>query len=171
MSDEDFDPNNFPEQEEIPSCGGSVECKACGKFHGWCDEVEIQLKGETMLPRSSGGSSSTQQSGGRAKPSNRLTTTDLSDTPREGKILMVKADPNGKFGPQAICKIAVNGEVKFWYLDIKKNPNYTILLDKFGENENEWAGQRIMLFNEQDDFSDNWFIRVTFPEKSKGVKA
>ena len=107
-----------------------------------------------------------QRGANNQRKSNRLRVEDLSHEPREAKILAVKADPDGRFGAQVIAKIAVNGEIKFWYLDIKKNPNYKHLVGKFGNDENDWAGQRILLGLEQDNFSDNWFIRVTFSEKA-----
>lgn len=160
--------NTEPAQEK---CSGTVECSACKKFHGWCDEVEAKLKGETMLPNAdqSDRSSGRRNDGGQRK-SNRLRAEDLSTDKRDAKILAVKADPDGRYGAQVIAKIAVNGEVKFWYLDIKKNPNYKLLVDKLGHDENNWPDTRIQLDLEKDDFSDNMFIRVHFPEATKSSR-
>jgi hypothetical protein len=118
-----------------------------------------------MLPNAD-----SSQAASPSKKSNRLHQTDLSKTPREGKIIMVKADPNGRFGAQVICKVAVNGEIKFWYLDIKKNPNYRLLVEKFGNDENDWVNQKILLGLDLDEFSDNYFVRVSFPATEKGRK-
>lgn len=115
-------------------------------------------------PQSSG------RSGGSQKTSNRLRSEDLSKEKRDAKILAVKADPDGRYGAQVIVKVAVNGGVKFWYLDIKKNPNYKLMVEKFGNDENDWVDARIQLDLEQDGFSDNWFIRVHFPETTKSTR-
>lgn len=165
MNDTDFTYGYGAEQydPETPllDCTGSVICSKCGKFHGYCDTIN-QLKEKQMLPNPD-----QEQGGSTRKTSNRLHVSDLSKQPREAKIVMVKADPKGRYGPQVICKVAVNGEVKFWYLDIKKNPNYKLLVSQFGNDENDWAGQKILLGTEQDEFSDNFFVRVSFPTEEK----
>jgi hypothetical protein len=154
---DDTDFNHGFNEQMNPECTGSIICSKCGKFHGYCDTI-TQLKEKQMLPNAD-----SSQAERPSKKSNRLHTNDLTKQPREAKILMVKSDPNGRYGAQVICKLAVNGEIKFWYLDIKKNPNYRLLVDKFGNDENDWAGQKILLGLEQDEFSDNFFVRVSFP--------
>lgn len=118
-----------------------------------------------MLPGQDSGDGGRGGRGGNRK-SNKLTVEDLSVQPREAKILAVKAS-DGQFGPQVVVKLSVNGESKFWYVSTKKdkNPNYGLLLARFGRDENEWAGQKILLASELDDFTDNYYIRVSFPEK------
>jgi hypothetical protein len=120
-----------------------------------------------MLPQS-GGNTASRASRGQKINTNRLKPEDLSSTPRDGKILAARADLNGKFGAQVILKVAVNGEIKFWYLDIKKNPNYQLLTEKFGHEENDWVNQKILLDTEQDEFYGNYYVRVSFPEVKKG---
>jgi hypothetical protein len=165
MNDEDFEFGANSNAGRVEECSGTVECRSCNKFHGWCDEVTAKLKGEQMLPTADQPTGRT----GRAK-TNRLRPEDLNAQPREAKIKMVKADPDGKFGSQVIVKLAVNGEVKFWYISLAKNPNYKILTEKFGHDENDWAGETILLGTEKDEFSDNLFIRVSFPEENKKKK-
>ena len=159
------DIDSLPSQQ-TEACGGTVECRACGKFHGWCDELTKNKENITMLPQAEG-STSNRASRGDNNKSNRLRVEDLSTTPREGKIVAVRADLQGKYGAQVIVKLAVGGETKFWYLDIKKNPNYKLLTAKFGHDENEWVGQKILLGTEKDDFTDNYFVRVSFPISKK----
>lgn len=166
MTDTDFNygaNEQYDPETPLLDCTGRVQCTKCGKFFGYHDSI-TQLQEKQMLPNPESAGSG----GGKTqKPSNRLQTTDLSRQPREAKIVMVKSDPSGRYGAQVICKIAVNGEVKFWYLDIKKNPNYKLLVDKFGNDENDWVSEKILLGVEKDDFSDNLFVRVSFPEATK----
>ena len=128
-----------------------------------------------MLPQS--GTSDTRSRGrgnsNQNKTSNRLTVEYLQQNGASlkeslpAKILMVKAEEN-KFqsgAVQVICKVAINGEIRFWYLDIKKNPNYGLLTKKFGHDENEWIDKQILLGLEQNDFYENQLIRVSFPTK------
>lgn len=88
---------------------------------------------------------------------------DLDTTPREAKILAVRANPNGRYGGQVIVKIAIAGKAMMWGVSLK-NPNYDLLLKKFGRGENDWINQKIYLHNELDDFSENYNIRVSFGE-------
>lgn len=98
----------------------------------------------------------------------KLQITDLSRTPKEAKITGVKA-VEGQYGAQVLCKLAIGGESRLWYLtaDIKKNPNYKLLIDKFGTEENDWMNQTILLGTVTDDVTEQAFIRVTFPGKSR----
>lgn len=170
MADTDFDYGWFDNTQQPPTeeCGGTVECSVCGKFHGWCNELD-KLKENSMLPAADSTSGRGARSG-QAKNSNRLRVDDLSKDPVEAKILMVKSDLDGKYGAQVIAKIAIKGDTKFWYLDIKKNPNYRLMVAKFGQDENEWVDQRILLGLEKDDFNDQFFVRVTFPAKEKRAR-
>ncbi len=122
-----------------------------------------------MLPQADS-TDSNRAERGAARKSNRLRVEDLSTTPRDAKIIAVKADLEGRFGAQVIAKLAVNGDTKFWYLSIKKNPNYKLLVEKFGHDENDWAGQKILLATQQDEFSDQYFVRVSFPQEAKTKK-
>jgi len=178
-------------------CGGSEHCNTqeygtgndiCGAdetispaferhLEGLCSVIRDRIESitntikenATMLPQSSGQTAS-RTARGQKNNSNRLRPEDLSSQAREGKILAARADLEGKYGAQVILKIAVNGEIKFWYLDIKKNPNYQLLTEKFGFDENEWVNQKILLGVEQDDFYGNYWVRVSFPENKKGGK-
>jgi hypothetical protein len=94
-----------------------------------------------------------------------LTNDHLSITPKSAKILAVRLDSEGKFGARVILKLAFDGKTLFWGVSCSlKNPNYTNLIQKFTADENEWVGQNILLSLEKDDFTDQYFSRVTFPK-------
>ena len=173
MSDTDFEfGHNAPEPEAQPesACMGSVLCEYCGKRHGYCSEVESQIKGEQMLPRPDEDGSSTPARSKRAGSMRYLKNEDLSKTPKEAKIIGVKADPDNKFGAGVVLKMSLEGQTIFWTVRTKRNPNYRILTEKFGFDENDWNGNKILLFLEQDEFSDQFFPRVAFPTE-KGSSA
>ena len=148
-------------------CMAPIYCPACRRRHGLCSEVEAQLKGENMLPQADGNSSSGNSSSRRRSGGLRyLKIEDLSKTPREAKILAVKAQEDGRFGAAVVIKLALEGNTMFWTVNVKRNPNYRLLVDKFGQEENDWAGQKILLNLEADEFSDQLFPRVGFPTEA-----
>jgi hypothetical protein len=160
------------ESEQQSNCMGSLDCPKCKRHHGYCSEVEAQLKGpppeegqNEMLPRGDAGSNSTKPK--RAGAMEYLQNEALSKQPKEAKILAIKADPDNKYGARVILKLAFEGKIVFWGVNIKKNPNYQLMLDKFGDDENDWTDQRILIHLEQDEFSGQYFARVSFPEKEK----
>lgn len=169
--DTDFNPEEFDNQpaDYTYRCMGAVECTTCRKYHGRCAEIEEEKK--QMLPTGDGQETKgRRRSGGSAME--YLNNADLSKSPKEARILAVKADADNKFGPRVIVKITLEGQVKFWSVPTNKSksPNYRLLLDKFGPDENDWADKKIVLFLEQDEFSGNWFPRVDFPAEDKKRK-
>ncbi len=99
-----------------------------------------------------------------------LKNEDLSTTPKPAKILAVKNDAENKFGPRVVLKLALDGAVIFWGVDVKKNPNYKTLEKRFGYEENNWAGQLILLGLELEEFSEQYNPAVTFPEPAKTAR-
>jgi hypothetical protein len=141
-----------------------------------CDEVLRRVRsiteyirkfnnGDHMLPTADQEQKQTRRTG---KGIPYVTTEDLSRSAKEAKIMDVRADNENKFGPRIILKIAMDGKTWFFGVNLKKNPNYKILLDKFGREENDWVGQKILLSLEQDEFTENYYARVTFPTGGKG---
>ncbi len=122
----------------------------------------------TMLPRSDSATTTAPRSqrGGQRW----LKNEDLSTTPKPAKILAVKNDAENKFGPRVVLKLALDGAVIFWGVDVKKNPNYKTLEKRFGYEENNWAGQLILLGLELDEFSEQYNPAVTFPEPAKTAR-
>lgn len=170
MSDTDFEFGHNAENEPaaVPeACMGNVTCEHCGKRHGYCSEVEQQLKEGTMLPKADSDGSS-QSSGTKKKGGIKyLTIEDLSRTPKEAKILAVKADADNRYGARVVLKISLDGTMMFWGVAIRKNPNYRLLTDKLGHEENDWVDARILLHNEKDEFSEQFFPRVSFPTETR----
>jgi hypothetical protein len=115
---------------------------------------------DEMLPAI--GDSTTGQRGRQAGQIPYLKNEHLTSDPRAAKIMGVRAEEKGKFGPAVVLKLSMSGHTFLWTVRTK-NPNYKTLLEKFGQNENDWAGQTILLALAQDDFSENYFPHVTFP--------
>jgi hypothetical protein len=135
-------------------------------------ELMLLLKEKNMLPRSDSNDNSSQNSGGRRGGSQdglpRLTTKMLNRTPREARIIAVRA-LEGKFGPQVLLKLALDGQSVLWYLGVKNNPCFKALEHEFGNEENDWAQKTILLHNEQDEVTEQYFMRVTFPKEGKAT--
>jgi hypothetical protein len=170
--DTDFNPDEFDKDEPADyRCMGSVECKVCRKHHGYCAEV-AEDKEKQMLP--TGDNQETKGRSRRSGGSNMeyLKNEDLSKNPKEARILAVKLDPENKFGSRIIIKLSLEGAVKFWGVPTSKSksPNYRLLLEKFGPDENDWPDKKILLLLEQDEFSGNWYPRVDFPAEEKKRK-
>lgn len=118
-----------------------------------------------MLPRSSDEAAVPSRS--RSRNGMRyVKNEDLNLTPIAAKIQSVKYEPEAKFGPRVLLKLAMKGETYFWGVTTKKNPNYNFLEQQFGHDENDWIGQEILLGLEQDEFTEQYFPRVTFPDGS-----
>lgn len=175
------DANNCP--DERPKFEGLSEYYDDPTIEPLCSEVERQVRAITayvrqftgeenyrMLPRAGSSTTSTDESRPRAGKRTDtgiqyLKNEDLSSkTDKEGKILGVRLDEENKFGVRIILKLALDGKTVFFGVNIKKNPNYKILLDEFGAEENDWVGKRILLKLEQDEFTETFFPRVSFPE-------
>lgn len=128
-------------------------------------------QGESMLPAYTDDDSGVK---GRRNKSRTgvpfLTSEDLSKSPKEGKILGVRHDPENKFGPAVLVKLALDGKAFMWTLRVKKNPNLQLLIGKFGRDENDWVGQKIRLYLELDEFSEQYFPRVQFTDEKSNSK-
>lgn len=120
---------------------------------------------ETMLPNADAEPKKGQRRSGAGMT--YLTNEMLSRNPKEAKILACRLDPEGKFGARVILKLAMDGTIVYWGVNIKRNPSYRSLLSKFGPEENDWAAQRILLSLEKDEFSEQYFVHVSYPDPKK----
>lgn len=120
-----------------------------------------------MIPDSA---TETRSSSRRKGGKNFLTNEMLTTQPKEAKITGTKYNKDGNFGPNVQLKLALDGETVYWTVSIEKNPNFPILKDRFGRNENDWTGNKILLHLEYDDYEEKYFPRVSFPEESKEVR-
>jgi hypothetical protein len=136
----------------------------------WTDEqltaIEPMFTGEqtNMLPQANTPAGKSQRRNNSGIP--YLKSEHLTKDVQSAKILAVKADPEGKFGPGVVLKLALSGILYFWTVTTT-NPNYAALTGQFGLDENDWAGKAIGLNLEKDDFSEKFFPHVSFP-KVKG---
>lgn len=134
---------------------------------------QLKKENEEMLPNAGspqqgkrgGGSGSRGGGPGGALP--YLNADMLSETPKEARILMVRNEPQHRFGPSVVVKIVLEGKTMLWTLNISNNPNFGILVNKFGKNEDEWVDKRILLLLEKDEFSEQYNIRTQFPISQK----
>lgn len=153
------------ESQSVDKCMGSVKCERCRKFHGYCAEVQEIKENTNMLPT---GETSASKSSNRKGGLAWIRIEDLTTTPQEAKILMVRLQEEGQWGPRVNLKLAFKGEIR--YLGLKpsrKDPRYSMLLDAYGADENNWVDARILLYAEKDEFSESYNMRVSLPEKPK----
>jgi hypothetical protein len=134
---------------------------------------QLQKENEEMLPNPGRPKQGSRTSGGGTKGGGAggalpyLNADMLSIVPKEALILMVRSEPNHRFGPSVVCKISLEGRTMLWTLNIDNNPNFGTLVHKFGKNEEEWVEKRILLLLEQDEFSEQFNIRTQFPSAKK----
>jgi hypothetical protein len=118
-----------------------------------------------MLPRSNAAPSAPVRTGSM----NWLKVEMLSKQPKEAKILMVKAG-EGKFGAKVTLKMAFDGQTVYDSITVKNNPNYVALEAAFGNDENDWINQKVLIGLEQDGFSDQFFKRYSVATNGKKGK-
>lgn len=154
-------------REQAGRCFTRIVCPTCGTHHGLCAELTENKEALKMLPTTNQSSSTGRKQ--REGAQKWLKVDDLSTTPKEAKILMVRLNKNGRFGARVELKLAFEGQIIYW--GVAPNPeqtNYAILLEKFGAEENNWVDQRIMFYLEKDKFTEQYFIRVDVPKKGRG---
>lgn len=124
---------------------------------------EIEKENEEMLPNAGAPRQGGRQSGGGGDSLPYLNQSVLSTEPKEGEILAVRNEPKHRFGPSVVVKLSLENKTYLWTLNINNNPNFAILLKQFGKDEAKWAGKKILLVLEQDEFSEQYNIRTHFP--------
>jgi hypothetical protein len=118
--------------------------------------------GESMLPQVGSGT------GKRARTGIPFLTFEmLSTTPKNADIVDVKYDEANRFGPSVVLKLKLEGKATLWTVRIKDNPNYVILTEAFGHDEQDFKGKKIQLFMEKDNFSEQFFPRVAIADNAK----
>lgn len=159
-------------REHAERCMERIVCNVCGFSFGFCQELQDEKEKIRMLP-----SGNEQSSGKRTTKSGIkwLAPEDLNTTPQEAKILSVFYNKDGRYGARVEMKLAFDGEIVYWGVEPKKDsksPNYKLLLEKFGANENDWIDQRILLYTEAHKFYEGqWYIRVDFPANKPSTKS
>jgi len=159
-------------RESATRCMEQVTCFSCGATHGFCAEITEDKEKMKMLP--TGSEPQATSRGKKQGGMDWLKNEDLSTNPKEAKILMVRYNKEGRFGARVEMKLAIEGKIKYWGIPPKldsNSPNYKLLTSKFGHDENDWVDQRILLMLEKEDFGEQYFVRVDFPEEKSGGKA
>lgn len=158
---------------------GEAICSDCNKVLMW-NNVEsflIQVEGhgfgrcinqtkeqnEMAMPTATGG----EGSGSRSRSTRRdgppwLKTEHLTDEPKRAKILALKVEKS-KYN-DLVLKITMGGQAYFWGLKTSY-ATYKAMLDRFGDDENNWTGSEILLNNQLDEFSEQKRIHVEFPDE------
>lgn len=117
-----------------------------------------------MLPDATTATANKQGKGGKGQ---WITKDDLNTQPKEFRILAVNVNKRSKFGTRVELKGAFEGQTKFWGTPVgpsdEVGPNYEMLLQQFGNDENNWVGKVILLSLEQNSFSEKYYPRVSFP--------
>ena len=165
--EESIDERIAREQQE--RCMSRVYCSECKTYHGYCAELKEDKEKLKMLPTGDGNTTNTRQRQGGL---NFINPQDLTTTPQEAKILMVKLTEKGKNGqPSITLKVAFKGDIRYVWLPARKSdPRYALLLNLFGPDENNWVDERIHLYLEKDDFTENYQQRITVPKEEKKNK-
>lgn len=152
--------------EQADRCMGQVICKKCGKFHGYCVEITEEKEKLKMLPTGDNDNNRRRTTGGL----NFINTPDLSTSPTEAKILLVKFTEKGKQGPSITLKLAFKGEIRYLWIPCRKSDaRYKTMIDSFGADENNWIDERIQIALEKDEFTEGYRTIIRVMEK-KGKK-
>ena len=157
---------------DVKLCMGRVKCVHCGAIYGVCSELETQLteqENNKMLPRAP----QTQGGGQQRAPRSGYTyisETDLSADKHIARILATKINDGPlkegqrRFSDMAL-QVAFRGQTRLFGIKFFDNtglmtPNYQILIEDFGEDNDKWIGREFYLFAEKEEFSGRIFPRV-----------
>ena len=169
--------------DELTDCMGTLVCPKCGRFHGYCSEINAQLTGTTEGPQlrngendemiQRGNESKGQRRGGRTNQGVPFLTVDkLSSDHSPATILAARLqDDNFKpNGPQVVVvKILLRSNTFLWTLR-SNNPNLDALVDAFGPDESTWENRKISMYIEEDNFDGKKWIRCEAVTESAGGK-
>ena len=148
-------------REQASRCMAKIICHECGHYHGYC--AEIKEEKNKMLPTGDNNSTNNRRQGGL----NFINNQDLSTTPQEAKILMVKFSEKGKQGPSITLKLAFKGEIRYLWVPCRKTDDrYKALLGAFGPDENNWVDERIHILLEKNEFTESHQTAIKIPEQA-----
>lgn len=152
-------------REQAERCMERIYCSACKTYHGYCAELKEDKEKLKMLPTGDAATSQRQRTGGL----NFINPQDLTTTPQEAKILMVRLTEKGKNGqPSITLKVAFKGDIRYLWLPARRSDaRYNLLLNAFGPDENNWVDERIHLYLEKDEFSENYQQRISVPKSEE----
>ena len=89
-----------------------------------------------------------------------------STDPRSTEIIAVKLTENNRDQTQVSIKMNYGGVLYLWNLRTN-NPNLETLIKYFGDDEQTWAGKKVMIANVEDEFSGTVWPTVVEKVSSK----
>lgn len=170
-----------PEAEEKVKIfqGDTVEDeKLMYEVLGAIREITTRIKEKYMIPNYAGRGQQAAKSTGGSRQAQRSGFPYLNQTNQteylevgnkfETKILdcRVNSSPSGNQSPITL-KLAIKGRTVLWGLRTN-NPALETLIQLFGQNENDWSGQKIFMFLEEDEFTGQIWPHVGPVEGKKG---
>lgn len=166
--DTDFNYGANVAEVDAPSyeCMGRCVCSICGKFHGYCSEVGVQPeKEDNMINRGESGNTGNNKGQRKRNGLPFLSTENASSTKRPGNIVAARVeDDSFRPGHQVVAlKIAFNGQHYLYNLRTN-NPTLDSLCSSFGDDESQWNGKDIFIFNEEDTFNGKIWLRMEAAE-------
>lgn len=120
-----------------------------------------------MLKRSSGGngasaSNRSNQAGGLPW----LKAENVVSEPRAASILAARAEDDRWGNNSVVVKLRYDGKLYLWQPNVK-NPCFDSLIDILGGDESKWAGNEVLIFCEQDQVTDRYYLRVKAATKTR----
>jgi hypothetical protein len=150
---------------------GRAVCAHCGKFYGYCSEVETKLTQQyqtswgnpplenDVIPR---GTANNQTSNRKRRNSGLdfFNVEMLTPQKQPCKILAARTqDDTFKPGNKLVAvKVLFRSNTYLWNLR-PGNPNLDIIGDAIGDDETQWAGRELLVFTEKDDFDNKIWMR------------
>lgn len=137
------------------TCMGSVKCTACGKFLGYCKEVQDILTGTIDRPGNEPNEDSTmdmtthydkdsKKGGKKYKQRPFLKATDIAAKGSTAKILDFREAPKQIEYSDFLCDIVIGKKEFTWGLR-SKSVTLNMLIDSLGKRTEKWTGKTVKL--------------------------
>lgn len=176
MSDHDFgddtDFNPPPENyktDDPPTykCRAEVKCPSCGKNHGDCDIITDRMKAEEDDEVINRGNRSNdqqpQQGNGRRRQRNGLpflSPRECSTNPQPATVVVASVGPHAFRRGEEQVNMRIRFKGKDYTFGLRENnPNLDTLCDAWGEDETQWAGKEMEVYNHEDPATGTVFVQ------------
>ena len=119
-----------------------------------------------MLKRSSGSTgASTSNRVNQAGGLPYIKAENVVSDPRTLSILAARSERDKWGNDSVVMKVRYDGKLYLWQPNAK-NPCFDALIDILGGDESKWAGNNVLVFCEQDNVTEKYYLRV----KATGAK-
>lgn len=155
--------------ENSGTCHGKVICCHCGRKYGTCGDVEsILLERDEMLKRQQSGSDGRKTRAGAGLT--YLKIEHLSIDKRTCRIQAARQEKDKWDNDSVVLRVTYNSQTFLFQVN-SKSPNYNILIDLFGDNEETWPGNEFLIYLQQDVVTERYWPHVEAkPVESKASK-